>query len=197
MDDRVKRMTLIAVLSAIGAVLMILEIPFIFMAIDLSDMVVLVAFFMFSWREAFVVAILKTLVHLLFRGAVGPIAIGQISALIASLSYVVGLSLSVHALGMKNRLLISGVTITIVSIVMVAANYFFVTPVYLGISLSEARSMITPQTFDVGFVEGGYLFTIVFVFTIFNVLKGSIIMATFFAVRPAIASYLSFKYDYE
>ena len=188
--NTVERMTAIAVLSSLGTVLMLFEIPFLVMAIDLSDVVILITFFLFSWREAFAVAFFKTMAHLLFKCAVGPIAIGQISAFIASSMYVVGFYVAIRLLKFKRRLTISLCVIMIVSIAMILVNYFFVTPVYLQMSLSEARTMVTPATFGIDWFEAGYWVTIVVVFASFNIIKGSIILPVFWILRNPIKTYL-------
>ncbi len=188
--NAVQRITAIAVLSSLGTVLMLFEIPVLVMAIDLSDVVILITFFLFSWREAFAVAFFKTAAHVLFRGAVGPIAIGQISAFIASSMYVFGFYIAIRLLRLKRRISISLCVIIVVSIAMIIANYFLVTPVYLGMSLSEARAIVTPQMFGIEWFDAGYWVTILTVFAAFNLLKGSIILPVFWLLREPIRSYL-------
>lgn len=188
--NAVGRLTVLAVLTSLGTVLMLFEIPFLVMAIDLSDVVILITFFLFSWKEAFVVAFFKTLAHLLFKGMVGPIAIGQISAFIASSMYVIGFYVAIRLLRLKHRLTISLCVIIMVSIVMILANYFIVTPVYLQMSLSEAKAMVSPVMFGIDWFEAGYWVTIVSVFAPFNIIKGILILSVFWILRNPIKVYL-------
>ncbi|MFW5913991.1 MAG: ECF transporter S component, partial [Bacillota bacterium] len=168
-----RNLTTLAILSALGAVLMLFEIPVLVMAIDVSDVVVLIAFFLFGWKEAAFVGLMKVLVHLLFKGAVGPFAVGQISAFIASMGYVAGLSLAFR-LGLKRRLSTSALTILMVTAVMVLANYFFITPLWFGYpTVYHMESTVSPREFGFSF-SAGYLATILVIFIPFNLFKGSI-----------------------
>ncbi len=184
-----RRLTTLGILSALGAVLMLFEIPFLVMAIDLSDVVVLVAFFLFGWKEAAFTGLMKALVHMLFKGAVGPFAVGQISAFIASLGYVGGLALA-FKLNVKRPFLQSAVTVLVVTTVMVIANYFFVTPLWFGYpSVYHMEMSVSPESFGVS-LQAGYLVTILIIFIPFNLLKGGLILTLFHVLRRAVVAYL-------
>ena len=175
----VLKLTTLALLSAIGVILMsYVEIPYPiapFLKIEVSDFVVIFAFLLFGFKEALIVAVVKTLGDLLFRGPVGPYAVGQITAFIASLSYVLMLWL-VNKIIKNNRigfkvlkylLIVCGV-----SIIMCIANYFFLTPIFLGnISFLDMNSDSLASITGVN----SYLLSIMALYLPFNFLKGSLI----------------------
>jgi len=185
-----RRLTTLAILSALGAVLMLFEIPYLIMAIDVSDVVVLIAFFLFSWKEAAFVGVMKALVHLLLKGAVGPMAVGQITAFLASISYVAGLSLTIW-LGVHRRSLQSILTIAMVTVLMTVANYFFITPLWFSApTVWHLGFDITPDTFGIDGISGGYLTTILIVYVPFNIIKGAIVLSVYHIIRRATIAYL-------
>lgn len=187
--DTTKDLTTIAILSALGAVLMLFEIPVLAMALDVSDVVVLIAFFLFGWKEAAFVGLMKVIVHLMFKGAVGPLAVGQISAFIASMGYVAGLALAIR-LGFKRRAVQSVLTIAVVTLVMVVANYVLITPLWLGHpTVFHMDAVVGPRDFGLSF-SAGYLATILIVFIPFNLLKGGIVLGLYHILRRAVSAYL-------
>ena len=197
---KTRRITSLAILGALGALLMtFIQVPYPpvgFLKIEFSDIVVLLAFFMFGWKDAVLVGIFKTLINLIVLGPVMgpiPIPIGQISAFISSMAYVGGLYLSVRLGIFNKRWLASGLTIGIVVFVMVVANYLFVTPIYMGSwTFLGVREWLTLSTFG---LEGntGYLLTILIVYVPFNLIKGIAVMSTFFVVYKALKAYLAYQ----
>lgn len=187
-DVQTKRIATIGILSALGAVLMLIEIPYPiipFLTFDLSDVVVLVIFARFGWKEAAAVGILKAGVHLLFKGAVGPFAIGQITAFIASMSYVFGMYLATNRLNL-NRYLAAGVAVLVVTVVLVAGNYLFITPIWFGeLTFLDVQSWVTPETFGLS-VGGGYLSAILIAYVPFNLLKGILITGSYLGVNKVL-----------
>lgn len=187
-DMTTNRIATIGILSALGAVLMLIEIPYPFipwLTFDISDVVVLVIFVRYGWKDAALVGILKAVVHLLFKGAVGPIAIGQITAFITSMSYVLGMYITTNRLNL-NRYLGAGLTVVLVTTILTTANYFFITPIYLGgITYLDVQSWVTPETFGLA-AGGGYLTAILIAYVPFNLLKGVLITGSFLAISEVI-----------
>jgi riboflavin transporter FmnP len=183
-----KRLVTLGILSALGAVLMLVEIPYPFvpfLTFDLSDIVVLVVFMVFGFKEATLVAILKAVVHILIKGPVGPMAIGQITAVIASMSYVFGMyfGLKVYKL---NRYISAAITVVVVAVVLVIANYLFVTPIWFGgLTFLDVRDWVTLESFGLE-GSGGYLQAIVVAYLPFNLLKGVIITLGFMSIYEII-----------
>lgn len=191
--NQTRKIATLGILSALGAVLMLLEIPYPFvpfLQIDLSDVVVLVIFVLYGWKEAALVGVLKAVVHLLFKGPVGPAAIGQITAFIASMSYVVGMYVTSNKLNL-NRYVGAVITVVIVTLLMTVCNYLFITPIWFGeLTFLDIKDWVTPQAFiENSTLQGGYLTTILIVYVPFNLLKGGIIVAVFIAISEILKSY--------
>ena len=111
-STKTQKMVLAAMLAALGMILNLIEIPYPFapwLNLDLSEIVVLVAISTLGFIPALFVCICKFVVSILFKGPVGPMAIGQIAALIASLSICVTYSLLARKIdpekNLKNYLL--------------------------------------------------------------------------------------------
>ena len=175
----VLKLTVMALLSAIGVILMsYVQIPYPiapFLKIEISDFVVIFAFLLFGFKEALIVAVVNSLGDLLFRGPEGPYAIGQIVAFIASITYVLGMWI-VNLIFKKNnfgfKVLKYSLVVMMVSIVMCIANYFILTPIYLGHSSfldvsNDALASITGVN--------SYLLSIIVLYFPFNFLKGTLI----------------------
>lgn len=187
-----RKIVTLGVLSALGAILMILEIPYPFvpfLRIDLSDVVILVVFMLFGWKESLIVGVLKSIVHLGVIGPVGPMAIGQITALMASMSYVLGMYISTNLFNL-NRYVSSVVTVAIVTTILTVANYLFITPIWFGgLTFLDIQSWVTPDSFGLS-SGGGYLVAILVAYVPFNIIKGAIITVTFFIVYAILDVYL-------
>lgn len=188
--ETTKRIVTLGILSALGAVLMLIQIPYPFvpfLKFDLSDVVVLVIFSMYGWKEALTVGILKALVNLLIMGPAGYYGIGQIVAIIASMSYVLGMFLTVNKLKM-NKYVGASITVILVTMIMVICNYLFVTPIYVGgLTYLDVRDWLTPQSFNENItLEGGYLFTILLIYIPFNLIKGVLITGVFIPVNEIL-----------
>ena len=189
MTNDTRKIVTLGILSALGAILMIIEIPYPlvpFLMIDLSDVVVLVIFAFYGWKEAATVGLLKAIIHALTKGAVGPMFIGQITAFIASMSYVFGMYISTNKLNL-NRLLSAIVAVMVVTVILTVANYFFITPIWFGeTTYLDIKDWVTPGAFEID-IEGGYLLTILIVYIPFNLLKGAVITSVYYMVYRSIA----------
>lgn len=185
-----QKIALLGILSALGAVLMLFEIPYLVMAIDLSDIVVMVAFLLFGWKEAALVGLVKALAHMMFKGPVGPIAIGQITAFVASMSFVLGIVIANKFISIKHVLaskVVKGIiVVSTVTTILTVANYFFITPIWFGrTTFLDVQSWVTPAAFGLN-ISGGYLLTILVVYVPFNIIKATLIMFVFAAVERVI-----------
>ena len=137
-STKTQKMVLAAMLAALVMILNLIEIPYPFapwLNLDLSEIVVLVAISTLGFVPALFVCICKFFVSILFKGPVGPMAIGQIAALIASLSICVTYSLLARKIdpekNLKNYFLDMVLTMLVFAFIMFVINYFFVTPTYL------------------------------------------------------------------
>ncbi len=194
-SNATRKITTIGILGALGAVLMVFaQIPYPpvpFLKIEFSDVVVLLAFVLFGWKEAAFVGLLKAVVNAMVMGPVGPIAIGQISAFIASMSYVGGMYLAIHLRLASKRLITAILSISLVVFVMVTVNFFFVTPIYFGSwTYLGVQSWLGPSQFGLN-GSASYFFTIIMVYVPFNLIKGIAVMTTFFIVERSVKIFLS------
>lgn len=202
---KTRKIVLSSVLAALGVILGLLEIPYPlapWLNLDLSEIVVIMAISILGFKSALFVCVCKFIVSILFKGPVGPMAIGQVTALIASLTICcVYYYLSKH-LKLKNEhltyLLNMLITMFIFAIVLFILNYLFVTPTYLmqkptwytdlpfaldinafnqqygtNISIPSFLSFLSPY--------GQAIFIIYFPF---NFIKGIICAIVYYLVRP-------------
>lgn len=191
-----KKIVTLGILSALGALLMLLEIPYPpvpFLKLEISDVVVLVVFMIYGFKESFMVGILKALVNLLVFGPAGFYAVGQIVAVIASMSYVFGMYVTTNRFHF-NKYVGAVITIFIVTTTMVIANYLFVTPIYVGeLTFLDVREYINPQAFGLD-MNGGYLTAILIVYVPFNIIKGTFVTGIFIAVNEILSKTVYTKY---
>ena len=182
--NSILRLVLLALLSAIGVILMsYLQIPYPiapFLKIEFSDFVVIFAFLLFGFKESLIVAIVKTGCDLLIRGPeVGGVYpfVAHLTALIASLSYVFALwivSKIIKSDKIGHKIAKYSLAVLIVSVIMTFANYTILTPLFLGeisffgIGLSEG--VIGAITNIAGI--NNFFLAIVFIYLPFNLLKG-------------------------
>lgn len=182
MDKKIIKLTTLSILAAIGSILMLpfLEIPYPLapmLMIEFSDAVVLLTYSIFGFKEAILVSIFKTLINLFLRGPVGPIAIGQITALLTSLNFCFGLYVANKFLKIKNKILESIIVIFVVTIFLTFYNYLFITPIYLGqISFLDFYN----ANLELFNFKGSYLKVIILIYVPFNIIKGSLVSIIYF-----------------
>ena len=191
-NNQTRKLVTVGVLAALGTVLMILEIPYPFtgfLAIDLSDVVVLMVFALYGWKEAATVGALKAIVHILFKGAVGPMAVGQIIAFVASMAYVLGMYVASVKFKL-NKIVSAIVTVLIVTLLLTIGNYFIFTPMWFG------EIWFTQLTGDqLSYLGTGagmqYFITIISIYVPFNLIKGSIILIVYNILNEILNVYLT------
>lgn len=196
------KITVTAMLAALGSALMIvgtfLVYPVVpFLKLEPSDTVILVAYAMGGWWSSILCAVIKALLNIMILGPSGPYGIGEVSAIIASLSYVLGLFLCSKVLrlfkkGLIGRVASYGIIILIVTCIMTLANYLFITPTYLSGTFDTCFS----EKFqgDVFFsllpFRGNFFYINFAVYFPFNLLKGAIVCALY----EIICNRLIFQY---
>lgn len=180
----------LAVLSALGFGLMMLgQIlrypPAPFLELEPSDTVILVGYAMYGFQGALLVAIIKTLLYLLITGPVGPIAIGQLTAFLTSLTYCLGLFLTAKVFklfkrGLPGRIASYVIITVVVACVLTVANFLFMTPTFI---LNRPATFLSAWNFDFGAaginIKGAYPIVIVLLYIPFNLLKGVIVCALY------------------
>ena len=97
----ITRMTTLAMLSALGVVLMAFaQFPHPlapWLKIEISEIVTIIAYALYGLPGGLIVAVIKTALNLLVHGPVG-LGIGDLTALFTSLMFVFGLFLTSHVL---------------------------------------------------------------------------------------------------
>ena len=186
----VLKLTALSILAAIGVVLMsVVRIPYpvpvlnLYLNIEISDFVVIFAFVVFGFKEAALVAVLKTICDFMIHPVSGGIPfVAHGIALFASMMYVFAywLASKIICKGGIGRLVAKySLLVVFVSIFMTLANYIVFYPLFVGegfkffgIGLSPgARGLV--ETFSLG--TNYYIIGICVMFFPFNLLKASII----------------------
>lgn len=137
----VTRLVMIALLSAIGFILMsFVQIPYPmapWLKIEISEVMTIIAYALYGFIGGTSVAIIKTGLNLLVHGPVG-LGIGDMTALLTSFLYIFGIFLTSHIFklfskGFKFRLLAYVIISLLVSISLTILNGIFITPSYLTV----------------------------------------------------------------
>lgn len=184
------KLTLLAILGALGVVLMsYIQFPYPFapfLIIEISDFVIILTFLLFGLKEAVIVTLVKTFGDLLFRGPVGPYGVGQITAFIASMTYCLGMwivSKLVKKTHVGLKVLGYASIVLIVTGVMVLANYFFLTPIFLGeFSFLDMSNDSLAQMTGIN----SYLLSIIALYVPFNLMKGTMVVTVAATAGAAI-----------
>lgn len=182
--SKTQKMVGVAMLAAIGYLLMFLAFPVIplfpYMKVDFSDIPILIGTYIFGPGAGIMTAFLRSVIHFITTG--GDIAnlIGDATSFVASTAYV----MTVYFITKKNRSkfsLIIGLLAGIVSltVVMSLMNYFVTLPLYLKV-----------MNFDIGMAYGKYIVSVV---VPFNLIKGAIVSTVFIAVHAKLLPWLSKK----
>lgn len=173
-----KNLTMIAMLSAIAAVLMIFEIqlPFSpsFVKFDFSDLPVMLGGFLIGPFAGEIIAFMKILLHFLLNGTTS-FFVGDLSNLLLTLSFVLPASF-IYQQKKTKKTAIQGLLVSIIctSLLAIIFNLFLIFPLYLKVlnlkmvDLINMIHVVNPLVKDV--------FTmIVFSLLPFNLFKYSIV----------------------
>ena len=132
-----KNLTMIAMLSAIAAVLMIFEIqlPFSpsFVKFDFSDLPVMLGGFLIGPFAGGIIAFMKILLHFLFNGTTS-FFVGDLSNLLLTLSFVLPASF-IYQQKKTKKTAIQGLLVSIIctSLLAIIFNLFLIFPLYLKV----------------------------------------------------------------
>ena len=137
----ISRMTVLAMLAALGFVLMAFaQFPYPFapwLKIEVSELITLIAYALYGLPGGLFVAIVKTLLNLAVHGPVG-LGIGDLTAFITSCTFILGLFLTSHVFkwfkkGLGFRVLSYLVITLIVTFILTLLNAIVITPSYLSV----------------------------------------------------------------
>ncbi|UQS82772.1 ECF transporter S component [Bombilactobacillus folatiphilus] len=123
------------ILAALAALIMFIGIPIIpgfsFLKLDFSDVVVLLAFYLYGMSTGTLVALCKVLVHWLLTGMGLPGIIGDFSSLVSSLAFIIPIILLLQH-HQKPLLAYTCGTLSL-TIFLSLANYFILMPIYMAV----------------------------------------------------------------
>lgn len=177
-----RKIALLGILSSIGAALMYIEIPitlFNFLRIDLSDVVVLITFSVFGFKEGVLVAFIKSFIHFLFPGTNPTYGIGELAAFIASVSYIGGYYIALNKFRLK-QIYSFVFAIIFTSTLLTFLNWIIIAPLYYIFLYSDSY----PDIFNWVYID-----SIVSVFFPFNLIKGIVIISVFYIVEKSLIQY--------
>lgn len=186
---RTKDMTKVAMLSVIGFVLMYFQLPLTFVAppfmkLDISDLPVLMGAFTMGPVYGIIIAALKNLMHIIFKGTMTA-GVGELSNFIISSTFALVSSYIYRKhRTYKGAVLAMTVGVVAMTILAMASNYFVVFPLYGKVMPMEAiiamGSAITPK------ITG--LFTMMIYSVLpFNLIKGFTTSAVMMLVYKKIS----------
>lgn len=207
---RLKKMLYVVSLAAISIVLSLIEITwpipgFNFLKIDFSEVAILVALLVLGTKETFVVILIRTITRRLFRGWSPDELVGEMLAMFASFSIVLGYALARKVLGQHEKPLfyevsvkfekittkeyivfISFITLSL-SIILWLVNFLFATPFYFSYFTGDIHfsvftwipnAQFPSITSFMWFTIGGYF--------PFNITKGILVAIIFLLLKPRL-----------
>ena len=186
---RTKDMTKVAMLSVIGFVLMYFQLPLTFVAppfmkLDISDLPVLMGAFTMGPVYGIIIAALKNLMHIIFKGTMTA-GVGELSNFIISSTFALVSSYIYRKhRSYKGAVLSMTVGVLAMTILAMTSNYFVVFPLYGKVMPMDAiiamGSAITPR------IKG--LFTMMIYSVLpFNLIKGFTTSAVMMLVYKKIS----------
>lgn len=147
-DESIRRSTMAGMFGAVAAVLMLLDFPVPlvppFVKFDLSELPVLLGGLFLGPVGGGIVAGLKILLHLVFRGSL-TVGIGELANFTGSIAYMLpGVLLFRHRDSMRDACASFAAATVVVSVVIVVGNYFVFFPAYarlMGLSVDAFVAM--------------------------------------------------------
>lgn len=135
MNNKIKKISIIAMFSAIGGILMFLDfqLPIFlsFMKMDLSDLPVIIGGFIFGPLDSIIIAVLKILIKLLLKPT-STVYVGEIANLIGSILYSLSASLIYIKFKNKKRAIIGLIIgVIVASVGITICNMIFIFPFYM------------------------------------------------------------------
>ncbi len=194
--NKTRKIALLSVFSAIAIVLTFFEIPYVvtYLKFDFSELVVLITTSTVGLLGAVIVSIVKTISHLV-KGGQSYLYIGEITALLAALTFAVTFYLT-KKLNLIVRLVILCLVFTTV---MVIFNFFIATPLFFQkigyqelIDANISMPYYKDKLIEINSFKNYLIFTLV-TYVPFNLLKSTLISIVYFAVhKPIIKAFKNF-----
>lgn len=193
--ETISRMAVLAMLSALGFVLMAFaQFPYpfaVWLKVEVSEITTLIAYALYGLPGGITVALIKTLLNLAVHGPVG-LGIGDLTAFITSMTFILALFLTSHVFkwfkkGLLFRVLSYIVIAAIVTFVMTTLNAIVITPSYLSVfgpnphfstcfepgAIQDVAAYLTGKS-DVTVNGWGYIGIISAIYAPFNLMKAGV-----------------------
>ncbi|MGE4319984.1 MAG: ECF transporter S component [Acholeplasmataceae bacterium] len=199
---RLKKMLYVVALAAIAIVIGLIQIPWGFLHLDFSEVVILLALLILGPKEAMLAAVLRSFVRAMFTGFLDPIILlGEILALLASFSIIMAYVIVRKILHKSEKPFLYEVPVNgnhtslfewIISILLISLsltitllvfNTLFSTPMYYTyFTINNAFSFVQ----STGQNWGTYIWSNVVLYVPFNLVKGASVTILFLLIKPRI-----------
>ena len=146
---KLKKMLYIVAIAAIAIVIGFIQIPWGFLKLDFSEVIILLAVLILGTKEAMIAAVLRSLIRAMFTGFLDPITIlGEVLAVLASFSVIMAYAIVKRILNKDDKpflyevpvngksipikewiLTVSAITVSL-TVILLVFNTLFSTPMY-------------------------------------------------------------------
>jgi riboflavin transporter len=207
---RLKKMLYIVSVAGGSIVLSLIEIVWIvpafsFLKIDFSEVAILVALLVLGTKETFVVVLIRTIARRLFRGFAPDELVGELLAMFASFSIILGYAVAKKLLGIKEKplfyevsvnnnkiglkeFIVTTLSITLsLSVILWAINFFFATPFYFSYFTGDIKFSVFSWIPNAQFPDyTSFLWFTVAGYFPFNITKGILVSIIFLVLKPRL-----------
>lgn len=197
----IKQISLIAIMSAIAAVLMVFDFPIVFIApsfyrIDFSDLPCIIGSFALGPFCGAIMEILKILIKLIIKPT-STVFVGELSNLLCGLSYVVIAGFIYNSHHNKKGALYSLIISSVVSIIVsLFINYFISIPFYANLYKISIEEIVKLGQLIFPFINSKATFVISCVL-LFNTIKMVIVSSITFILYKKISPLVKKNYIYK
>lgn len=161
--SRTQKMMVVALLGALALVIQFFSFPVIpaapFLKVDFSDVIVLLAMLIFSWKEGLLVIFIRSALHYLLTGGEAGVPVGDFAAFLGSTALTLPIYFIIQRAGIqwKSSLLaiISG-TLSL-TLVLSLTNWLILAPAYMALmnfSVGPMREYLTIAVIPFNLVKG-------------------------------------------
>ncbi|MFV0499306.1 MAG: ECF transporter S component [Bacilli bacterium] len=188
--NKTKTLTFIALLSALAIVFTMIEITYPFapwLKFDLSEIAILFATNLLGLIPAIITSCVKAFLQL-FTGDSTPYNIGEITALIASMTFAISFYIT-RKKSLLSRMIIVATSFTVV---MITLNFFLITPIFFTGSLNFQDVIKTGMEVEIFNISvkvidtASYLKMIILIYLPFNLIKSSLICIIYSFIQKPI-----------
>lgn len=164
-----KKFVGIAMLAALGYVLMMVSfpIPFLppYMKVDFSDIPALLGMFLYGPWAGVGIALIRNLLHFITSGDATGLPIGEFANFVSCLAYALPIYWLMKRSTSMKRMVVAGILGTLsLSVVMSVLNWFVLTPLYanlLGMSFGPIQTVVLFGVLPFNLIKG-VLMSVVF-----------------------------------